>query len=251
MKSSSPARVLFLPAERILDHGGDPNVVRVMANLLMEISAKFANLNRKNHLLTEPRLLTEPHLPNEIILLEHVLKRVLRRAALADGIDGAPGEILYGLDGRIGRHDVEQTEVADADDLDLFVHVLARVGRGIVLGDDVHAGGGAVLGDAVAVDIVRLGILEQHNGVAVVAVRAQPVSRPAELLIVAQLHRQGHDILAREPVLADLAARLDDDGIVHVERVTVGLQIQLDDLDRRVVEVDAGLAGNLPDRDAR
>lgn len=40
----------------ILDHGGDPDVVRVMANLLMEISAKFANLNRKNHLLTEPRL---------------------------------------------------------------------------------------------------------------------------------------------------------------------------------------------------
>lgn len=79
-------------------------------------------------------------------------------AALADGIDGAPGEILYGLDGRIGRHDVEQTEVADADDLELFV---------------------------------------------------------------------------------------------HVERVAVGLQIQLDDLDRRVVEVDAGLAGNLPDRDAR
>lgn len=27
-----------------------------MANLFMEISAKFANLNRKNHLLTEPRL---------------------------------------------------------------------------------------------------------------------------------------------------------------------------------------------------
>jgi len=100
----------------------------------------------------------EVHLPNEMILLEHVLKRVLRRAALADGIDGAPGEILYGLDGRIGRHDVEQTEVADADDLDLFV---------------------------------------------------------------------------------------------HVECVAVGLQIQLDDLDRRVVEVDAGLAGNLPDRDAR
>ena len=48
--------MLFLPAERILDHGGDPDVVRVMANLLMEISAKFANLNRKNHLLTEPRL---------------------------------------------------------------------------------------------------------------------------------------------------------------------------------------------------
>lgn len=93
-----------------------------------------------------------------MILLEHVLKRVLRRAALADGIDGAPGEILYGLDGRIGRHDAEQTEVADADDLDLFV---------------------------------------------------------------------------------------------HVERVAVGLQIQLDDLDRRVVEVDAGLAGNLSDRDAR
>ena len=52
----TPTRVLFLPAERILDHGGDPDVVRVMANLLMEISAKFANLNRKNHLLTEPRL---------------------------------------------------------------------------------------------------------------------------------------------------------------------------------------------------
>lgn len=52
----TPARVLFLPAERILDHCGDPDVVRVMANLLMEISAKFANLNRKNHLLTEPRL---------------------------------------------------------------------------------------------------------------------------------------------------------------------------------------------------
>ena len=43
MKSSSPTRVLFLPAERILDHGGDPDVVRVMANLLMEISAKFAS----------------------------------------------------------------------------------------------------------------------------------------------------------------------------------------------------------------
>ena len=33
----------FLPAERILDHGGDPDVVRVMANLLMEISADFAH----------------------------------------------------------------------------------------------------------------------------------------------------------------------------------------------------------------
>lgn len=39
----TPTRVLFLPAERILDHGGDPDVVRVMANLLMEISA----LNRE------------------------------------------------------------------------------------------------------------------------------------------------------------------------------------------------------------
>ena len=34
----TPTRVLFLPAERILDHGGDPDVVRVMANLLMELS---------------------------------------------------------------------------------------------------------------------------------------------------------------------------------------------------------------------
>lgn len=57
IRTLTPARVLFLPAERVLDHGGDPDVVRVMANLLMEISAKFANLNRKNHLLTEPRLL--------------------------------------------------------------------------------------------------------------------------------------------------------------------------------------------------
>ena len=56
IRTLTPTRVLFLPAERILDHGGDPDVVRVMANLLMEISAKFANLNRKNHLLTEPRL---------------------------------------------------------------------------------------------------------------------------------------------------------------------------------------------------
>ncbi len=56
IRALTPTRVLFLPAERILDHGGDPDVVRVMANLLVEISAKFANLNRKNHLLTEPRL---------------------------------------------------------------------------------------------------------------------------------------------------------------------------------------------------
>lgn len=56
IRTLTPTRVLFLPAERILDHGGDPDGVRVMANLLMEISAKFANLNRKNHPLTEPRL---------------------------------------------------------------------------------------------------------------------------------------------------------------------------------------------------
>ena len=53
IRTLTPTRVLFLPVERILDLGGDPDVVRVMANLLMEISAKFANLN---HLLTEPRL---------------------------------------------------------------------------------------------------------------------------------------------------------------------------------------------------
>lgn len=42
----TPAHVLFLPAERILDHGGDPDVVRVMANLLMEISALNRELSR-------------------------------------------------------------------------------------------------------------------------------------------------------------------------------------------------------------
>lgn len=46
IRTLTPARVLFLPAERILDHGGDPDVVRVMANLLMEISALNRELSR-------------------------------------------------------------------------------------------------------------------------------------------------------------------------------------------------------------
>ena len=46
IRTLTPTRVLFLPAERILDHGGDPDVVRVMANLLMEISALNRELSR-------------------------------------------------------------------------------------------------------------------------------------------------------------------------------------------------------------
>lgn len=46
IRTLTPTRVLFLPAERILDHGGAPDVVRVMANLLMEISALNRELSR-------------------------------------------------------------------------------------------------------------------------------------------------------------------------------------------------------------
>ena len=56
IRAITPARVLFLPAANILDHGGDPEIVRIMSNLLVELSAKFSLLNRKNHLLAEPRL---------------------------------------------------------------------------------------------------------------------------------------------------------------------------------------------------
>lgn len=56
IRAVTPARVLFLPAANILNHGNDPEIVRVMSNLLVELSAKFGVLNRKNHLLTEPRL---------------------------------------------------------------------------------------------------------------------------------------------------------------------------------------------------
>ena len=54
----TPTRVLFLPVANILNHENDPEIVRIMSNLLVELSAKFNVLNRKNHLLTEPRLRT-------------------------------------------------------------------------------------------------------------------------------------------------------------------------------------------------
>ena len=179
-------------------------------------------------------------------------------------------EVLLAVIGIVGNDRLEVLGVAHADGdraadgrggqlrrggavghaLQNLIDMLARVGRGIVLGDDIHRGGGAILRELVAVSLIGRSVLEQVNAVAHVAVRPQPRTRPAELLIVAQLRRQGHDVLARDPVLANLAVRLDDDGIVRVDRVAVGLQIQLDDVDRRVVEVDAGLAGNLLDRDS-
>ena len=56
IRAVTPTQVLFLPAANILNHGGDPEIVRIMSNLLVELSAKFGVLTRKNHLLTEPRL---------------------------------------------------------------------------------------------------------------------------------------------------------------------------------------------------
>lgn len=58
IRAVTPARILFIPAANILNHGNDPEVVCVMKNLLIEISTKFAILNQKNHMLTEPRLRT-------------------------------------------------------------------------------------------------------------------------------------------------------------------------------------------------
>ena len=58
IRAVTPTRVLFLPVANILNHENDPEIVRIMSNLLVELSAKFNVLNRKNHLLTEPRLRT-------------------------------------------------------------------------------------------------------------------------------------------------------------------------------------------------
>lgn len=49
-------RILFIPAVNILNHNNDPEIVQVMSNLLVELSTKFAAMNYKNHMLTEPRL---------------------------------------------------------------------------------------------------------------------------------------------------------------------------------------------------
>ena len=56
IRAVSPTRILFIPAANILNHGNDPEIIQVMSNLLVELSAKFSVLNRKNHLLSEPRL---------------------------------------------------------------------------------------------------------------------------------------------------------------------------------------------------
>lgn len=113
IRALTPTRVLFLPAERILDHGGDPDVVRVMANLLVEISAKFANLNRKNHLLTEPRLRNRlliyfnglPPAPNGIRIMPFGQKELaqylnVNRSALNRELSRMKDEGIIEMDGR-------------------------------------------------------------------------------------------------------------------------------------------------------
>ena len=98
--------MLFLPAERILDHGGDPDVVRVMANLLMEISAKFANLNRKNHLLICFNGLTPA--PNGIRIMSFGQKELAKylnvnRSALNRELSRMKEEGVIEMDGRAVR----------------------------------------------------------------------------------------------------------------------------------------------------
>ena len=102
----TPTRVLFLPAERILDHGGDPDVVRVMANLLMEISAKFANLNRKNRLLIYFNGLTPA--PNGVRIMPFGQKELsqylnVNRSALNRELSRMKEEGVIEMDGRAVR----------------------------------------------------------------------------------------------------------------------------------------------------
>ena len=83
----------------------------------------------------------EVHLVCKVVLVEQILERVLRRTALTDRIHGATLEVLHRGDGRVGGQHIQQTEVADADDLDLFVHVELFFHIRIVVQDGRYVGG--------------------------------------------------------------------------------------------------------------
>lgn len=54
--AAKDCRLLFISAAKVLEHQNNPDVSKLMANLLIEFSKKLALMSFKNQLLSEPRL---------------------------------------------------------------------------------------------------------------------------------------------------------------------------------------------------